>query len=151
MMEPQPQFQIADFLNDRTSGPAKPEYAYEHIDIQFASGHPALKRPYVRRALITDQPTSSLAGAVPKARARLAQAGEPRLQDVREGSYKQHFSNWAYNPHRVISLLKRRGCTGGPKPPSAGNNDIFSYPGVGRLSSASSRPPGTSSGRWRSR
>ena len=34
----------------------------------------------------------------------------------------------------MISLLKSKGCTGGPDKPSAGNNNIFSCPNVGKLS-----------------
>ena len=34
----------------------------------------------------------------------------------------------------MISILKGKGCTGGPDKPSAGNSDIFSCPGVGKLS-----------------
>ena len=31
-------------------------------------------------------------------------------------------------------MLKAKGCTGGPDKPSAGNSEIFSCPGVGKLS-----------------
>ena len=31
-------------------------------------------------------------------------------------------------------MLKGKGCTGGPDKPSAGNDNIFSCPGVGKLS-----------------
>ena len=43
IMEPQPQLQIADFLNDgKFKVQRSPEYAYEHIDIQLGPrGHPA--------------------------------------------------------------------------------------------------------------
>ena len=34
----------------------------------------------------------------------------------------------------MITLLRSKGCTGGPSRPSAGNNDIFSCPNVGKLS-----------------
>ena len=34
----------------------------------------------------------------------------------------------------MISLLKGKGCTGGPDKPSAGNDKIFSCPNVGKLS-----------------
>ena len=34
----------------------------------------------------------------------------------------------------MIALLKKNGCTGGPDTPSASNSDIWSCPGVGKLS-----------------
>ena len=45
LMEPQPQLQIADFLNDSDFEVQRsPEYAFEHIDIQLGPrGHPALQ------------------------------------------------------------------------------------------------------------
>ena len=54
VMEPQPQLQIADFMKDsKFKVDTKVGYTYEHIDFQFgAKGHPALKQPYVRQALI---------------------------------------------------------------------------------------------------
>jgi peptide/nickel transport system substrate-binding protein len=51
-----------------------------------------------------------------------------------ENGYKGHFSKWKFNQKKVIADLKAKGCTGGPNAPSAGNNDIFSCPGVGKLS-----------------
>ena len=54
VMQSQPQLQIADFLTDRKfMVDTKAGYTYERLDIQFgAKGHPALKQPYVRQALI---------------------------------------------------------------------------------------------------
>ena len=53
-MQSQPQLQIADFLTDRNFVvDREPEYAFEHLDIQFGpQGHPALKQLYVRQALV---------------------------------------------------------------------------------------------------
>ena len=66
VMEPQPQLQIADFMKDnkfvvnRQIG-----YTYEHIDFQFGEkGHPALKQPYVRQALITGMNRPQVAAAL---------------------------------------------------------------------------------------
>ncbi|HET8968863.1 MAG TPA: hypothetical protein VFN06_05505, partial [Gaiellaceae bacterium] len=39
-----------------------------------------------------------------------------------------------FSQAKVISTLKGKGCTGGPDKPSAGNDKIFSCPGVGKLS-----------------
>ena len=41
---------------------------------------------------------------------------------------------WKFSQKKVISMLKGKGCTGGPNTPSASNNDIWSCPNVGKLS-----------------
>ncbi len=66
VMEPQPQLQIADFLKDKKFVvDQKIGYACEHLDIQFGpQGHPALKQPYVRQALITGINRKQIAGAL---------------------------------------------------------------------------------------
>ena len=137
LMEPQPQLQIADIVNDADFKVQRaPEYAFEHIDIQLGPrGNPALKLLYVRQALAMGINRSQLADAL----FRTLAPGLPRLDSLvykpfEKGTYKPHFAKWAYNPTRVISLLKSKGCTGGPDVPSESNNDIFSCPGPGRLS-----------------
>ena len=137
VMEPQPQLQIADFLDDKEFKVQKaPEYAFEHIDIQFGPrGHPALKQPYVRQALITGINRTQVARTLYE---KLA-PGLPKLDNLvfktfEKASYQPHFKKWAFSPNKVLSILKGKGCTGGPSTPSAGNSDIFSCPGVGRLS-----------------
>ncbi len=63
VMEPQPQLQIADFMKDsKFVVNRKVGYTYEHIDIEFGpKGHPALKQPYIRKALITGMNRSQVA------------------------------------------------------------------------------------------
>ena len=79
-MEPQPQLQIAEFMKDsKFKVDTKVGYTYEHIDIQFGKdGHPALKQPYVRQALIQgmnrQQVAASLYGEISK--------GLPALQSL---------------------------------------------------------------------
>ena len=79
-MEPQPQLQIAEFMKDsKFKVDTKVGYTYEHIDIQFGKdGHPALKQPYVRQALIhgmnRPQVAASLYGEISK--------GLPALQSL---------------------------------------------------------------------
>ena len=136
VMEPQPQLQIADFMKDsKFKVDTKVGYTYEHIDFQFgAKGHPALKQPYVRQALIQGmnraQVASALYGEISK--------GLPALQSLIykpfELPYKKNFAAWRFNQAKVISTLKGKGCTGGPDKPSAGNDKIFSCPNVGKLS-----------------
>jgi peptide/nickel transport system substrate-binding protein len=135
-MEPQPQLQIADFMKDsKFKVDTKVGYTYEHIDFQFGKdGHPALKQPYVRQALIQGmnrpQVASSLYGEIAK--------GLPALQSLAykpfEPAYKKNFQAWRFSQTKVISLLKGHGCTGGPDKPSKGNDKIFSCPNVGKLS-----------------
>jgi peptide/nickel transport system substrate-binding protein len=137
VMEPQPQLQIADFLNDSDfKVQTAPEFAFEHIDIQFGPrGHPALKLPYVRQALITGINRTQVARTLYE---KLA-PGLPKLDNLifktfEKGSYQPHFRKWVFSQSKVISILKGKGCTGGPDAPSSGNTAIFSCPGVGRLS-----------------
>ena len=137
LMEPQPQLQIADFLRDKDfKVQAAPEYAFEHIDIQLGPrGHPALKLPYVRQALISGINRRQIASALYKSIA----PGLPTLENLvfkpfERAQYQRHFSKWGFSPNKVISILKGKGCTGGPDMPSSTNADIFSCPGVGRLS-----------------
>jgi peptide/nickel transport system substrate-binding protein len=136
VMEPQPQLQIADFLKDSNFVvDRKIGYAWEHIDVQVGpKGHPALKLPYVRQALITGMNRAQVAGTLYKDIA----PGLPPLQSHMfkpfESQYKQNWSKWKFSQTKVISILKGKGCTGGPDRPSAGNNEIFSCPNVGKLS-----------------
>jgi peptide/nickel transport system substrate-binding protein len=136
-MEPQPQLQIAEFMKDsKFKVDTKVGYTYEHIDIQFGKdGHPALKQPYVREALIygmnRPQVAASLYGEISK--------GLPALQSLiykpfETNAYRKNFAVRAFNQAKVISLLKSKGCTGGPDKASKGNDKIFSCPNVGKLS-----------------
>jgi peptide/nickel transport system substrate-binding protein len=136
VMEPQPQLQIAEFMKDsKFKVHRKIGFAYEHIDLQYgAQGHPALKLPYVRQALITGMNRSQIAGTLYKEIA----PGLPKLDSLIfkpfEKNYKAPFKQHAFSQQKVISLLKSKGCTGGPDRPSAGNTDVFSCPNVGKLS-----------------
>ena len=136
VMEPQPQLQIADFLKDsKFVVDQKIGYAYEHIDIQFGpQGHLALRQPYVRQALITGINRKQIAGAL---YATIA-PGLPQLQSLIykpfEAAYQQNYAVWKFNQQKVIDILTKKGCTGGPSKPSANNQSIFSCPNVGKLS-----------------
>ena len=135
-MEPQPQLQIADFLTDQNFIVDKrPEYAFEHIDIQLGpKGHPALKQQYVRQALVTGINRQQIASALYRTIAPETQALQSLIFKPFEKGYTEHYKKWAFSQAKVISILKGKGCTGGPDKPSAGNSDIFSCPGVGKLS-----------------
>ena len=136
VMEPQPQLQIADFMKDsKFKVDTKVGYTYEHIDIEFGpKGHPALKQPYVRQALIQGMNRPQVAGALYGEISK----GLPALQSLAykpfETAYKKNFQFWRFNQSKVISVLKAHGCTGGPDKASAGNDKIFSCPNVGKLS-----------------
>ena len=136
MMEPQPQLQIAEFLTNRQFVvQRKISQAFEHIDIQFGpQGHKALKLRYVRQALVRGMNRPQIADALYKT----ISPGLPALQSLIfkpfEGAYTKHWQTHRFNQQGVINLLKSKGCTGGPNRPTAGNNDIFSCPGVGKLS-----------------
>jgi peptide/nickel transport system substrate-binding protein len=135
-MQSQPQLQIADFLNDRNFVvDRQPEYAFEHLDIQFGpQGHPALKQLYVRQALATGINRSQIASAIYRTIAPETKALQSLIFKPFEKGYTQHYKKWPFSQAKVISLLKGKGCTGGPDKPSAGNSNIFSCPNVGKLS-----------------
>jgi peptide/nickel transport system substrate-binding protein len=135
-MEPQAQLQIADFQKDKNFVvKAVAGYSYEHLDIQFGpKGAAALKAPYVRQALITGINRPQIASALYQTIA----PGLPTLQSnifkTFEKGYVKHYAKYPFSQSKVISMLKGKGCTGGPDKPSAGNDKIFSCPGVGKLS-----------------
>lgn len=136
VMEPQPQLQIADFKKDkRFVVDTKVGYTYEHLDIQLGpQGHPALRQPYVRQALISGINRQQIANVLYSSYA----PNLPALQSIMympfEPWYKQNFAIWKFNQQKVIAILTKHGCTGGPSKPSASNSSIFSCPNVGKLS-----------------
>ena len=136
VMEPQPQLQIADFMKDsKFKVDTKVGYTYEHIDFQFGKdGHPALKQPYVRQALIQGMNRSQVAGALYGEISKGLPALQSLIYKPFETPYAKNFQQWRFNQAKVISLLKGKGCTGGPDRPSSGNDKIFSCPNVGKLS-----------------
>jgi peptide/nickel transport system substrate-binding protein len=137
MIAPQPQLQIADIKKQAgirvQSGP---EFAWEHLDFQLgAKGHPALRQPYVRQAIVTGINRSQIAGALYKEIA----PGLPVLNNAIfkpfQTEYQAHkWQPFGFSQKKAISLLRAKGCTGGPATPSSRNNDIYSCPGVGKLS-----------------
>jgi len=136
-MEPQPQLQIADFMKDsKFKVDTKVGYTYEHIDIQFGpKGHAALKQPYVRQALIAGMNRSQVASALYGEISKNLPALQSLIFKPFETSYyKKNYATRTFSQTKVISLLKGKGCTGGPDTPSAGNDKIFSCPNVGKLS-----------------
>jgi peptide/nickel transport system substrate-binding protein len=139
--EPQPQLQIVDIRkNPKFKVQSGPGYFWEHLDIQFGpKGAPALKRKYVRQALITGINRAQIRQALYIAPGLVASAKDlPVLQSHMfkpfEQYYRPNWARWAFSQTKAIALLKGNGCTGGPDRPTASNDDIFSCPGVGKLS-----------------
>jgi peptide/nickel transport system substrate-binding protein len=137
MIAPQPQLQIADIKKQAgirvQSGP---EFAWEHLDFQLgAKGHPGLRQPYIRKAIVTGINRGQIANAL----YREIAPGLPVLNNVIykpfQSEYKPHaWQPFGFSQKKAISLLRAKGCTGGPATPSATNKDIYSCPGVGKLS-----------------
>lgn len=136
VMEPQPQLQIADFVADKNfTVNRKIGFAWEHMDLQFGpKGHPALKQPYIRQALITGMNRQQVATALYGKIAPGLKTVHSHMFKPFESSYKENWRKWGFSQKKVISMLKSKGCTGGPDRPSAGNDKIFSCPRVGKLS-----------------
>jgi glutathione transport system substrate-binding protein len=135
-MQSQPQLQIAGFLTDRNFVVNKrPEYAFEHLDIQFGpQGHAALKQLYVRQALVQGINRAQIASAIYRTIAPETKQLQSLIFKPFEKGYTEHYKKWKFSQTAVINLLKGKGCTGGPDRPSANNSSIFSCPNVGRLS-----------------
>jgi len=139
--EPQPQLQIVDLRkNSRFKVQSGPGYFWEHLDIQFgAKGAPALKQKYVRQALITGINRAQIRQALYITPGLVESAKElPVLQShifkPFEQYYQPNWKKWGFDQKKVISLLRSHRCTGGPSQPSSSNDDIWSCPGVGKLS-----------------
>ena len=129
VLRPQPQLQIADARrNPNLRVQSGPEFAWEHIDIQRgAKGHAALKRLYVRQALIRGINRPAVANAL----YRTIAPGLPVLQNVIfkpfEAAYRPHWNRWTFNRAAAERLLTRNRCT-------KGSDGIYSCPQVGKLS-----------------
>jgi peptide/nickel transport system substrate-binding protein len=136
VMEPQGQLQIADFLKDSNfKVESRAGYSYEHLDLQFGpKGAPALRQQYVRQALMQGMNRAQIASALWQTIAPGLPVLNSLIFKTFEAGYKPYFQKYSFSQTKVIQLLKSKGCTGGPDRPSAGNNNIFSCPGVGKLS-----------------
>jgi len=136
VIQSQVQLQIADFVKDSNFVVRKgPEYSFEHLDIQLgAKGHPALKQLYVRQALVTGINRPQIASSVFRTTAPETKTLQSLIFKPFEKGYTEHYKKWPFSQQKTISLLKSKGCTGGPDKPSAGNSNIFSCPNVGKLS-----------------
>jgi peptide/nickel transport system substrate-binding protein len=139
--EPQPQLQIVDIRkNSKFKVQSGPGYFWEHMDIQFGpKGSPALKQKYVRQALVTGINRAQIRNALYIAPGLVGSVKElPVLQShifkPFEPEYQENWAVWPFSQAKVIALLKGKGCTGGPSKPAANNSDIWSCPGVGKLS-----------------
>jgi len=137
IIAPQPQLQIADIKKQAgirvQSGP---EFAWEHLDFQLGKlGHPGLRQPYIRQAIVTGINRGQIANAL----YREIAPGLPVLNNVIykpfQTEYKAHqWQPFGFSQKKAIALLRAKGCTGGPATPSARNTDLYSCPGVGKLS-----------------
>ena len=136
VMEPQGQLQIADFLKDSNfKVESKAGFSFEHLDIQFGpKGAAPLKQPYVRQALMQGINRAQIASALWQTIAPGLPVLNSLIFKVFEQGYTPHYKKYPFSQAKVISILKGKGCTGGPDKPSAGNTNIFSCPGVGKLS-----------------
>jgi peptide/nickel transport system substrate-binding protein len=138
-----PQIQIVDFYKDpkfKVQGGAS--YSWEHLDFQQgAKAHPALKKKFVRQAIITGINRAQIREVLYVKTGLVASTKDlPVLQShifkPFESGYATPYKRWAFSQKNAIALLKKNGCTGGPDTASAGNSKIFSCPGVGQLSFA---------------
>ena len=136
-----PQIQIVDFYKDsKFDVQAGPSYSWEHLEFQQGpKAHPALKKKFVRQAIITGINRAQIREVL-YVKTGLVKSNKdmPVLNSVVykpfEAAYKPAWGRWKFSQRNAIAILKKNGCTGGPDTPSAGNSKIFSCPGVGELS-----------------
>ncbi len=135
-----PQIQIVDFYKDskfKVEGGAS--YSWEHLDFQQgAKAHPALKKKFVRQAIIQGINRSQIrevlyikTGLVPNPKD--LPVLQSNIYKPFEAAYATPYKRWSFSQKNAIALLKKNGCTGGPDTPSSGNSKIFCCPGVGEL------------------
>jgi peptide/nickel transport system substrate-binding protein len=114
-------------------------YQWEHIDFQQgAKAHPALKKAFVRQAIITGINRAQIREVLYIKTGLVKSVKDlPVLQSniykPFEPQYQTPYAQWKFSQRNAIAILKKNGCTGGPDTPSAGNSKIFSCPGVGEL------------------
>lgn len=140
VVEPQPQIQIVDFYKDsKFKVQVGPGYQWEHLDFQQgAKAHPALKKKFVRQAIVQGINRAQIrevlyvkTGLV--ADLKLIPVLQSNIHKPFEPAYATPYKRWGFSQKNVIALLTKNGCTGGPDKASASNSKIFSCPGVGSL------------------
>jgi peptide/nickel transport system substrate-binding protein len=137
IINPQPQQQIADIKKQSNiTVQTGSQFTWEHVDFQLgAGGHPALKKKFVREAIVTGINRAQIRSV---AYAAIA-PNLPPLNNVIYKNFQDEYVGHKYQPFgfsqkKAISLLRSNGCTGGPATPTPRNNDYYSCPGVGKLS-----------------
>ena len=97
----------------------------EHIDLQFgAKGHPLLKAPWFRQAVMLG---IDRAGVIRTVYGPLAGGTKPLNNLIffpGTDGYADDFAKWNYNPAKALGLLKKH-CTGGPSAPSQTNSSTW--------------------------
>ena len=150
VMEPQPQVQIVDFYkNSKFKVQAGQGYQWEHLDFQQgAKAHPALKKKYVRQAIITGINRSQLrevlyvkSGLVTSN--KLMPVLQSHIYKPFEAAYKPAYARWKFSQRNAIALLKKNGCTGGPDTPSSATARSSAAPASVSCRSRSRRPRAT--------
>ena len=104
-----------------------------------------MKQPYVRQALISGINRQQIANTLYATIAPGLPALESLIFKPFEKTYQKNFAVWKFNQQKVIDILQKKGCTGGPSKPSASNQSIFSCPNVASCPSVSAPRPVTSS------
>ena len=121
-------------------GSDTPAFQYQHVDIQRGPKGKSCAGQEVRPASARHghQPAADLNALWVSTGLVQSAKDLPVLQSnvfyPQQAAYKPWWSQYKFSQKAVIALLKKNGCTGGPNTPSASNSDIWSCPGVGKLS-----------------
>jgi peptide/nickel transport system substrate-binding protein len=136
IIHPQPQQQIVDIKKQSNIRVQQgSQFSWEHMDLQTGpGGHPALKRKFVRQAIVTAVNRLQMRQVLYKDIAPNLPALNNTIYKNFQPEYIAHkFQPFGFSQKKAIQLLRSNGCTGGPATPNRNNRDIYSCPGVGKL------------------
>jgi peptide/nickel transport system substrate-binding protein len=87
---------------------------WEHIDFQFGSkGDPALRQPFVRRAIAYGIDRKTLTARLYKELAPGLTTAQSAVFLPFQREYRPHWQIWGYNPQKAVGLLRSHGCRKG--------------------------------------
>ena len=101
----------------------------EHIDIEFgAKGHPLLKAPWFRKAVMMGIDRQGIIKTVYGELAGNTKPLNSLVYYAADNGYTADFQRWNYNPTKALALLKAH-CNGGPSSVSQSNSSIWTCSG----------------------
>ncbi len=128
-ISPSPQTALSALQNQKgITYKADPAFIMEHIDIQQGpQGHPLLKQPWMRQALMTGINRVSLIKAIFSSYAPGQKPLNSLVYQIGPNALP-HFKQWSFAQEKARKILAAH-CTGGPTKPTRGNTAIWTCNG----------------------